>query len=141
MTTSKLGLPIVTGNMSTDVVRDVNALANAVDAKVGVAGGLATLDANGKVIGVDTSALATKAEVSAHKTEVATLADKGHVQLSNATNSADESMAATPKAVKAAYDLANGKQAALPVENRRKITFGTADPTGGVDGDIYFQYE
>ncbi|SDJ76075.1 hypothetical protein [Salimicrobium halophilum] len=23
----------------------------------------------------------------------------------------------------------------------RKITFGTADPTGGSDGDIYFQYE
>ncbi len=35
----------------------------------------------------------------------------------------------------------NGKQGALPVENRRKITFGTADPSGGVDGDIYFQYE
>ena len=35
----------------------------------------------------------------------------------------------------------NGKQSALPVENRRKITFGTADPTGGSNGDIYFQYE
>lgn len=35
----------------------------------------------------------------------------------------------------------NGKQNALPVENRRKITFGTADPMGGADGDIYFQYE
>lgn len=23
----------------------------------------------------------------------------------------------------------------------RKITFGTADPTGGADGDIYLQYE
>lgn len=34
----------------------------------------------------------------------------------------------------------NGKQAALPIENRRKITYGTANPTGGVDGDIYFQY-
>lgn len=33
------------------------------------------------------------------------------------------------------------KQDALPPENRRKITFGTADPTGGEDGDIYFQYE
>ncbi|WP_342510604.1 hypothetical protein MKY34_11350 [Sporosarcina sp. FSL K6-1522] len=35
----------------------------------------------------------------------------------------------------------NGKQSALPAENRRKITFGTAEPTGGTDGDIYFQYE
>lgn len=35
----------------------------------------------------------------------------------------------------------NNKQSALPVENRRKITFGTANPSGGSDGDIYFQYE
>lgn len=35
----------------------------------------------------------------------------------------------------------NNKQNALPVENRRKITFGTANPSGGSDGDIYFQYE
>lgn len=35
----------------------------------------------------------------------------------------------------------NNKQSALPIENRRKITFGTANPTGGADGDIYFQYE
>lgn len=34
-----------------------------------------------------------------------------------------------------------GAQDALPAENRRKITFGTAEPTGGADGDIYFQYE
>ncbi|HFV0737807.1 TPA: phage tail protein, partial [Escherichia coli] len=37
---------------------------------------------------------------------------KGIVQLSSATNSTSEVLAATPKAVKAAYDLANGKQAA-----------------------------
>jgi hypothetical protein len=35
----------------------------------------------------------------------------------------------------------NNKQDALPIEQKRKITFGTADPTGGSDGDIYFQYE
>ncbi|MFB5674281.1 phage tail protein [Paenibacillus terreus] len=35
---------------------------------------------------------------------------KGIVQLSNATNSTSEALAATPKAVKAAYDLANSKQ-------------------------------
>lgn len=35
----------------------------------------------------------------------------------------------------------DSKQSSLPVENRRKITFGTTEPTGGVNGDIYFQYE
>lgn len=35
---------------------------------------------------------------------------KGLVQLSSATNSTDEDKAATPAAVKSAYDLANGKQ-------------------------------
>nr|MDM9352389.1 phage tail protein [Escherichia coli] len=42
----------------------------------------------------------------------ATTTQKGIVQLSSATNSTSEVLAATPKAVKAAYDLANGKQAA-----------------------------
>ena len=38
---------------------------------------------------------------------------KGVVQLSNSTASTNTAMAATPKAVKAAYDLANSKQAAF----------------------------
>ncbi|EFB1620739.1 tail fiber protein [Escherichia coli] len=42
----------------------------------------------------------------------ASLTAKGTVQLSSATNSTSETLAATPKAVKAAYDLANGKQPA-----------------------------
>ncbi|EJH9524190.1 tail fiber protein [Escherichia coli] len=42
----------------------------------------------------------------------ASLTVKGTVQLSSATNSTSETQAATPKAVKAAYDLANGKQPA-----------------------------
>ncbi|EIA0194274.1 phage tail protein [Escherichia coli] len=40
----------------------------------------------------------------------ASLTVKGTVQLSSATNSTSETQAATPKAVKAVYDLANGKQ-------------------------------
>ena len=40
----------------------------------------------------------------------ASLTAKGTVQLSSAINSTSEILAATPKAVKAAYDLANGKQ-------------------------------
>ncbi len=39
----------------------------------------------------------------------ATLTAKGFTQLSSATNSTSETQAATPKAVKAAYDLAAGK--------------------------------
>ncbi|EAA1777382.1 phage tail protein, partial [Salmonella enterica subsp. enterica] len=42
----------------------------------------------------------------------ASLTQSGIVQLSSAINSSSEVLAATPKAVKAAYDLANGKQAA-----------------------------
>ncbi|QET58575.1 phage tail protein [Citrobacter portucalensis] len=42
----------------------------------------------------------------------ATLKEKGFVQLSSATDTTSEALAATPKAVKAAYDLANGKYTA-----------------------------
>ncbi|HDV7047000.1 TPA: phage tail protein [Salmonella enterica subsp. enterica] len=42
----------------------------------------------------------------------ATLTAKGFTQLSSATDSTSEALAATPKAVKAAYDLANGKYTA-----------------------------
>ncbi|WP_113416681.1 phage tail-collar fiber domain-containing protein [Escherichia coli] len=48
---------------------------------------------------------------SAHYPE-ASVSVKGMVQLSSATNSTSETQAATPKAVKAVYDLANGKQPA-----------------------------
>ncbi|TXE26934.1 phage tail protein [Serratia ureilytica] len=44
----------------------------------------------------------------------ATTSAKGLVQLSSATNSTSETLAATPKAVKAAYDLANGKLSSVP---------------------------
>lgn len=44
----------------------------------------------------------------------ATTKAKGFVQLSSATDSDDETHAATSKAVKAAYDLANGKLSSVP---------------------------
>ncbi|ELJ9993443.1 phage tail protein [Citrobacter portucalensis] len=50
----------------------------------------------------------------------ATLNEKGFVQLSSATDSASESLAATPKAVKAAYDLANGKYTAQDASTAQK---------------------
>ncbi|EMU64340.1 phage tail fiber repeat family protein [Escherichia coli MP021552.7] len=50
----------------------------------------------------------------------ASLTAKGFVQLSSATNSTSETQAATPKAVKAAYDLANAKYTAQDATTARK---------------------
>ncbi|HDJ8721976.1 TPA: phage tail protein [Escherichia coli] len=50
----------------------------------------------------------------------ASLTAKGFAQLSSATNSDSETLAATPKAVKAAYDLANGKYTAQDATTARK---------------------
>ncbi|EEN9865244.1 phage tail protein [Salmonella enterica] len=50
----------------------------------------------------------------------ATLTAKGFTQLSSATDSASEVLAATPKAVKAAYDLANGKYTAQDATTAQK---------------------
>ncbi|WP_370073785.1 tail fiber protein [Escherichia coli] len=50
----------------------------------------------------------------------ASLTAKGFVQLSSATNSVSETQAATPKAVKAAYDLANAKYTAQDATTARK---------------------
>ena len=50
----------------------------------------------------------------------ASLTAKGFTQLSSATNSTSETFAATPKAVKAAYDLANGKYTAQDATTARK---------------------
>ncbi|HAI2251682.1 TPA: tail fiber protein, partial [Escherichia coli] len=52
--------------------------------------------------------------------EDASTTKKGIVQLSSATNSTSESLAATPKAVKAAYDLANGKYTAQDATTAQK---------------------
>ncbi|HEC8225325.1 TPA: phage tail protein, partial [Salmonella enterica subsp. enterica serovar Muenchen] len=50
----------------------------------------------------------------------ATLKEKGFTQLSNATDSESETLAATPKAVKTAYDLANAKYTAQDATTARK---------------------
>lgn len=50
----------------------------------------------------------------------ASLTAKGFTQLSSATNSTSETLAATPRAVKAAYDLANGKYTAQDATTARK---------------------
>ncbi|MFK4473674.1 hypothetical protein ABH897_003405 [Paenibacillus sp. RC73] len=96
-TTEKLGLPLIEPNMTADVPRDMNALAEAVDAKVGVAGGLAVLGADGKV---PADQLNVKDPVDASLTQ------KGIVQLTNATNNTSETLAPTAKALKTVADLA-----------------------------------
>ncbi|EHP6426242.1 prophage tail fiber N-terminal domain-containing protein [Escherichia coli] len=72
---------------------------------------------------------ATRAETAAKRAEdiasavaleYASTTKKGIVQLSSATNSTSESQAATPKAVKAAYDLANGKYTAQDATTAQK---------------------
>ena len=50
----------------------------------------------------------------------ATLTAKGFTQLSSATASASENVAATPKAVKAAYDIAKGKYTAQDASTAQK---------------------
>ncbi|MBS0843649.1 tail fiber protein [Enterobacter asburiae] len=50
----------------------------------------------------------------------ATLKEKGFTQLSSATDSTSETLAATPKAIKTAYDLANGKYTAQDATTAQK---------------------
>ena len=69
--------------------------------------------------------------VTVHKNEDATLTQKGHVQLSSAIDSESESLAATPKAVKQAYDLA---QSAFQAGNNVKSN--TVGALLQVDGSL-----
>ncbi|EHX1344534.1 TPA: tail fiber protein [Escherichia coli] len=62
----------------------------------------------------------------------ASLTAKGFVQLSSATNSVSETQAATPKAVKAAYDLANGKYTAQDASTTRKGLVQLSSATNSV---------
>ncbi|MEH0875615.1 phage tail protein [Pectobacterium cacticida] len=61
-----------------------------------------------------------------------TLTAKGFVQLSNATNSANETLAATPKAVKAAMDNANGRVPSGRKVNGKALTADIALTAGDV---------
>ena len=79
MATTNYGLPIITGNMTADVVRDMNALAEATDGVI-------------------------EQVITMHSEENASLTTKGHTQLSNAFDSTSDTLAATPSAVKKAYD-------------------------------------
>jgi len=53
---------------------------------------------------------------------------KGIVQLSTSTSSTSTSLAATPSAVKAAYDLANGKADSIATVNNKKAGYAVYAP-------------
>ena len=81
----------------------------------------------------------TKESADEHKAENASLTTKGHVQLSSATTSTSETLAATPKAVKAAYDRAD---AAFTSASNGKILVrdaitGKGSTVADADGDGY----
>lgn len=66
----------------------------------------------------------------------ATLTAKGITQLSSATDSASESVAATPKAVKAAYDLAKGKYTAQDATTAQKGIVQLSSSTGSTSESV-----
>ncbi|ENY9789812.1 tail fiber protein [Escherichia coli] len=68
----------------------------------------------------ETAAKRAEDIASAVALEDASTTNKGIVQLSSSTNSESESFAATPKAVKTAYDLANGKYTAQDATTSQK---------------------
>lgn len=102
---------------------------------------LASIDANGNITdlrpkgSLDDQAAsdALKKHEQSRNHPDATTGAKGFVQLSSATNSDSESLAATPKAVKAANDNANGR-----VPSGRKINgHALTDDTSVTSQDIF----
>lgn len=88
-----------------------------------------------------------------HPVTTATDSVVGSVKLSDSTSStsaASAGIAASPKAVKDAYDLASAANttaeaaqttaSGLVGSKQDKITISTASPSGGVDGDVWLQY-
>lgn len=110
MATTKLGLPTISDNMSADVVRDMNALAQAVDSKVASS---AELQSAGTAIQGQISTLSQ--EVTSHK--------------------ADNAIHVT----QAKQDIWNGKQDVLPVQQKRTIYIQTAAPTTPQENDIWIE--
>lgn len=66
----------------------------------------------------------------------ATLNEKGFTQLSSATDSASEALAATPNAVKAAYDLAKGKYTAQDASTAQKGIVQLSSSTDSVSETV-----
>ena len=126
MATTKLGLPTVTSNMSADVPRDLNALAEAVDAKVGVSSGLATLGTDGILLQTQRPPIPVVND--------GTTSQKGIVQLNDATNSTLTTQAATANAVKKAFDRA---EAAFQSASDGKTRIANATGAPSVPSDTF----
>ncbi|WP_197199215.1 hypothetical protein [Cytobacillus firmus] len=139
MATTKLSLPTISGNLTADVVRDMNALAEAVDSKAGAAHGLATLGADGKVpstqLNVDTSTLATKQEVAEHQAEDA-------IDAHNASNIsvADDTGLFTSSDVEGALKEAIEKaNSAFTSANNGKTDIASVIGSPATSGDTFSQ--
>ena len=150
MPTLKLNLPTIDNSKTADIVRDMNALAEAVDTVAGANSGLATLGSDGKV---------PSSQLNVSAPADATTTTKGVVMLEDSTTSTSVTKAATPKSVKDAKDGLSAQIGILSGLNttaknnlvtainelvtakQKAVMSGTAVPSGGVDGDIYFQYE
>ncbi|WP_421532932.1 phage tail protein [Lelliottia amnigena] len=89
---------------------------------------VASIDANGNITDLrpkgtlndQTASYALKKHEQSRNHPDATTAAKGFTQLSSATDSTSEALAATPNAVKAAYDLAKGKYTAQDATTAQK---------------------
>ncbi|MEH3577419.1 tail fiber protein [Enterobacter cloacae] len=89
---------------------------------------VASIDANGNItdlrpkgtLNEQIASDALKKHEQSRNHPDATLTAKGFTQLSSVTDSTSESVAATPKAVKAAYDLAKGKYTAQDATTAQK---------------------
>ncbi|KOP70975.1 phage tail protein [Cytobacillus solani] len=92
-----------------------------------------------QITGEDVNTL--KNDVVAHLAKKSTLLKEGHVQLSSATDSMDETKAATPKAVKAAMDKAN--QAFMSANNGKLLVrdaiIGKSSTVAGGDNPTFQQ--
>lgn len=85
-----------------------------------------------------------QAKVDTHAVVSATTSQVGHVKLSSATDSTSTTEAATPSAVKSAYDLARSVDTnAVKSTTSRNITTSPNEPVSadGIDGDIWITYK
>lgn len=125
----KVGTSTIAADTKTDTVElaagsNITLTADTVNDKVTIAASVPVSSVNNKTGAVSLTAAdvgaVSSTDFSTHQAADASLTAKGHVQLSSSTTSIDETMAATPKAVKdvmdkasAAESLANQVQSSL----------------------------
>lgn len=84
----------------------------------------------------------TSGVVSATYLPDASTSAQGVVQLSTSTSSTSTTLAATPSAVKVAYDTAVAAQGYknTSYSGNKNVTVSTSNPSGGTNGDIWLKY-